>query len=113
MLYKFKNLSEADFIEGDIFGGEVEYEGEIYKFRYYDGFDEAEPYEEASVLISGTWKNDHKLCDLIIAACSSHSFYNNLGDFSVGEILEINEDELVTDYSTHGYPSDQPCITNF
>ena len=52
ILYKFKNVSEAEFVKGDIFGGEVEYEGEIYKFRYYDEFDEAEPYEEASVLIS-------------------------------------------------------------
>ncbi len=111
MSNKFKNLSEADFVKGDIWGGEVEYEGEIYKFRYFDGFDEPEPYEEASVLINGIWKNDHKLCDLIISSCNG--FYSNPGDFSIDETIEINEDEMVTDYSTYGYPSDQPCITNF
>jgi hypothetical protein len=83
MLFKFKNLSEADFVKGDIWGGEVEYEGEIYKF----------------------------LCDLIICACNG--FYSNPGDFNVGEIFEINENDLVTDHFTYGYPSDQPCITNF
>ena len=111
MSNKFKNLSEADFVKGDIWGGEVEYEGEIYKYRYFDGFDKPEPYEEASVLINGIWKNDHKLCDLIISSCNG--FYSNPGDFSIGETIEINEDQMVTDYSTYGYPSDQPCITNF
>tara|TARA_B100000401_G_scaffold283981_1_gene194043 strand:+ start:83 stop:385 length:303 start_codon:yes stop_codon:yes gene_type:complete len=100
-MVKFKIIEKAKKIRSDEtddwfeeFEGVVEYEGENFTYRWYNGCN----HQEASVLTESGWETDeskYPLINILYEALADGSYYDPLELGEAGEIVEWDEEDYL------------------